>query len=129
MAGYVTSLRNSRLNAIVSACGATGRLLIYSGTRPATGAAPSGTLLVTMPLKNPVGTVAAAVLTFTKPDDVQATANGTASWARIDDGTNAVIDLSLSDTTGVGEVKLNTTTITTGLFVSAQTITVNEGNP
>lgn len=128
MAGYVVSLRNARLQAILDALGSTGVLRIYGGVRPSTGGA-AGTPLVEMPLKNPAGTISAAVLTFTKPDDVQATAAGTASWARISAGTTALIDLSLSDTLGSGEVKLNTTTITVGLFVSAQSIAVTEGNP
>ncbi len=131
MAGYDITLRNARLNTIVTQLGASASLLIYGGTRPATGAsAGAAPLLTTMPLKNPVGAVASAVLTFTKPDDVQASGNGTATWARIVDGSSTPrIDLSLSDTTGSGEVKLNTTAISTGLFISAQSIVCNEGNP
>src|SRR5262245_44634546 len=130
MAGYALTLRNDRLQKIIDDVGATGRLLIYAGIRPATAQPATGALLVTIPLKSPIGTILNAVLTFDKPDDVQATGSGTATWARIDNGTTATpqIDLSLSDTTGNGEVKLNTTTITTGLFISAQSIQVTEGN-
>lgn len=131
MAGYNMKLRNDRLQTIVTDLGASANLLIYGGPRPATGAPPTGaTLLVTIPLKNPVGTISAAQLTFTKPDDVQATAGGTAAWGRIVSGdSSTMIDLSVTDTTGNGEVKLNTTTISTGLYVSCQSIVCNEGNP
>lgn len=129
MAGYTIPLRNARLQKIVDLAGATAVLLIYGTVRPSTGGAAGGAALVSIPLKSPIGAIAAAVLTFDKPDDVQATGTGTATWARITDGTNPLIDLSVTDTTGNGEVKLNTTTITTGLFISAQSIQVTEGNP
>jgi|SRR5215469_12121163 len=129
MAGYVMSLRNDRAQKILDDIGATGTLNIMGGTRPATGGA-GGAVLGTLNLKSPAGTLSNAVISFTKPDDAQATGTGTATWARIlDSGGNPLIDLSLSDTTGAGEVKLNTTAITPGLWMSVQAMQVTEGNP
>lgn len=129
MAGYSMNLRNARSQDIVNQIGAAGTLNIMGGTRPPTGGA-AGAPLGTLALENPAGTVLNAVLTFTKPNDTPAVGNGTATWARISDGSgNQVADLSLTDTTGNGEVKLNTTTISTGLWMSVQAMQVTEGNP
>lgn len=129
MAGYVIPLRNARAQAILTQIGASGTLTIMGGTRPATGAASSN-ILGTFLLPNPAGTVANAVLTFTKPPDAQATGTGTATWARINDGSNnPVVDLSVTDTTGNGEIKLNSTAISPSLWMSVQQMQVTEGNP
>jgi hypothetical protein len=129
MAGYAMNLRNDRAQKILDDIGATGTLNIMGGTRPATGAA-GGSLLGTLNLLSPAGTLSNAVISFTKPSDAQATGTGTATWARINNSSGtALIDLSLTDTTGNGEVKLNTTAITPGLWMSVQAMQVTEGNP
>jgi|SRR5215469_15360508 len=128
MAGYVMTLRNARAQKILDQIGATGQLQIMGGTRPATGGAAAAPLGV-LALMNPAGTLSNAVITFTKPNDAQATGTGTATWARVTDGTNPVTDLSVSDTSGNGEVKLNTLAITPGLWMSVQQFSVTEGNP
>lgn len=128
MAGYSTALRNARLQAIVDALGAGGTLTLYTSPRPATGGTATGTVLSATPLKNPVGTISSGQLTFTKPDDVQATGAGTATWARLTNGGTFVADLSVSDTSGSGEVKLNVTSITVGLWISVQSMICVEGN-
>jgi hypothetical protein len=128
MAGYSMTLRNLRANDILNQLGATGVLQLYDGTRPATGG-PATNLLGSVPMMNPAGVVANAVLTFTKPNDAQASGTGTCTWARLSSGSTQVIDLSVSDTTGNGEVKLNTLSITPGLWMSVQSMVVTEGNP
>lgn len=129
MAGYVLQLRNDRAQAILTNIGSAGKLKLMGGTRPATGAA-STNVLGTLLLKNPAGTINNAVLSFTKPDDAQATGTGVATWARVTDASdNPVVDLSVSDTTGNGEVKVNDTNIEPSLWMSVQAMQVTEGNP
>jgi hypothetical protein len=130
MAGYVMHLRNERAQNILDDLGASGAVELWSGTRPATGLAGTGTKLVSVPLKSPAGVLANAVITFTKPDDVQATGAGTCTWARlVDSAAAALIDLSVSDVNGAGEIKINDLNVTVGLWVSVQAINVTEGNP
>jgi hypothetical protein len=131
MAGYAMNLRNDRAQKIIDDIGAAGILNIMGGTRPATGAA-AGAPLGQIPLKSPAGTLntATATINFTKPNDAQATGTGSCTWARITDSSNnPLIDLSVSDTTGNGEVQLNTLSISPGLWMSVQTMQVTEGNP
>lgn len=129
MAGYSMTLRNQRAQQILNDLGATGVLQIMGGSRPATGQA-GGSVLGALPLMSPAGTLNNAIITFTKPNDAQASGTGAATWARLLDASGApLIDLSVSDTTGNGEVKLNDLNITPGLWMSVQQMIVTEGNP
>lgn len=132
MPGYVTTLRNSRLDAITTAVGASGKLRIYAGTRPATGGTAT-TLLAELTLNATFAPAASnGVLTANAiTGDNSADASGTASWARIlkSDGTTTVMDLSVSATGGGGELQLSTTTISTGVAINVTSLTITEGNP
>ena len=131
MASLMDTLRNSRLNAITTAAGATATLNIYSGSSPAKTAAPTGTLLAAFSLPNPIAAGAAAgVLTLSSITAVSGSATGTPGYARLcsgtDDGTHTVEQLSAG--IGSGEVSFSGQ-IFSGGQVSITSFTETEGNP
>jgi len=114
------ALNEYRLQGVVAflALGSEGaRAEVYDGVRPAFGAAPADTLLVTIVLGEPIGTVADGVLTLTPTDEVMITATGQATWARIVNGESAIAwDCDVSDLNGQGELRLPSTTLYAGGF-------------
>lgn len=125
-----TTVRNSMLDAITTAIGASGKLRIYDGSRPASGGSAT-TLLAELTVANPAGGAASGgVLTFTVPmTDSSANATGTATWARIVDGSsNFVADFDVSNTAGSGELKLVTTSIVATQPVEVSSFTITAGN-
>lgn len=111
---YTTAVKNSRLSAVVTAIGTTGVLEI--------GTTGMATILATIPLANPAGTVASGVLTFTMPaSDTSADNTGTAAVARIRTAT-AGTDIITGLTVGLSasDVILDSLSITAG-----QTVTIN----
>jgi hypothetical protein len=124
-ASYVTSLRNAQLDAITTAVGSAGKLIIYDGTRPATGGAATN-VLATFTLGSPFAPASSsATLSPTLPAAVTATGTGTATWFRITTSAGAfVIDGSIGS-----EMTLNTTSITSGLQISISAWTITRGNP
>lgn len=127
MPGYSTTLRNARLDAITSAVGASGKLRIYNGSRPATGGAAT-TLLAELTLGATLAPAASGgVLTFNAIASASAAATGTATWARIvTSGGTFVGDYSVG--TSGAEINLNTTAIVAGATVSVTSAQTTEGN-
>lgn len=131
--GYAMALRTARMTAVKDAINyatGAGTLKIYSGTRPATGAAiTSQVLLATLTFATDCGTVSNGVLTFAAiTADSSADAEGTATWARIADGDGAfVADLNVGATSDF-DVVLNTTAIVAGGEVSITSASLTEGN-
>lgn len=117
---YATTLKNTRLDAVTTAIGATGHLLI--GT---TGMAST---LADITLANPAAPGAAAgVLTFTMPrSDTSANNTGTAAEAKITDGTNDIVTGLTVGTSGT-DIVLNSTSITTGQQVTINSATITHG--
>lgn len=111
---YTTAVKNARLSAVVTQAGATAVLEI--------GTTGMGTVLATIALANPIGTVSGGVLTLTMPrSDTSADATGTAAAARISTssgGTDIVTGLTVG-TSGT-DVVIDNTSINAG-----QTVTVN----
>lgn len=129
MPGYVTSLRNARLDAITTAIGASGLLRIYNATRPATGgtATTLGAQLTCSATFAPAasgGVLTANAIT----QDSSADNTITAAWARLTtSGGTAVADIS-AGTSGT-ELILTTTSIVATQPVSVSSLTITEGNP
>ncbi len=126
--GMVTALRNARLDAITTFAGGSGKLRIYSGTRPATGGAIT-TLLAELTLNATFAPASSAgVLTLNAITSGTAVATGTASWARIfkSDGTTIVADCSVG--TSAADIILNTVSIVSGATVACTSATITEGN-
>lgn len=125
---FSTTLRDARLTAIVTAIGTSGKVRIYSGTRPATGGTAT-TQLAELPLSATAGTVTGQVLTMSAiTTDSSADATGTASWFRILTSANvAVIDGNVG--TSGSDLNLNTVSIVSGGPVAISSFTITEGNP
>lgn len=127
--GFVTALRNARADAITTFAGASGKLRIYSGSRPATGGAIT-TLLAELTCNATFAPAASGgVLTLNAiTQDSSADSTGTASWARIfkSDGTTIVCDCSVG--TSAADIILNTTSIVAAAVVACSSATITEGN-
>lgn len=127
--GFVTTLRNARLDAITTAVGTSGKIRIYSGTRPATGGTAT-TLLAELPCSATFAPAAASgVLTLNAiTQDSSADATGTAAWFRVLTSANAAVVDGNVGTSG-SDLNLNTTSIVTGGPVAISSFTITEGNP
>ncbi len=116
---YTTAVKNSRLDAVVTAIGSTGVLEV--------GTAGMASILFSVTLNNPAGTTSGGVLTFSGfPKNVTASAAGTAAAARIrtaTGGTDIVTGLTVG-TSGT-DITVNTTTVATSdpVQVTSATIT------
>ena len=115
---YTQAVKNSRLSAVVTAIGTTGVLEI--------GTAGMASVLATINLGNPAGTVASGVLTFSgfPRSDTAADNPGTAAAARIrtaTGGTDIVTGLTVG-TSGT-DIILDSVNITAG-----QTVTINSAS-
>lgn len=124
---FSTTLRDSRLDAIVTAIGTSGLVRIYDGSRPATGGAAT-TLLAELPLSATAGTVSGQVLTMSAiTTDSSANATGTASWFRVTtSGGTPVIDGNVG--TSGSDLNLNTTSIVIAGSVAISSFTITEAN-
>ena len=113
-----TDLNDYRLNAVVNflAIGTeNARVRVYGGVRPAFGAAPSGDLLATLVLVEPIGEVEDGQLAITPTGEALIETGGEATWARIVNGDGALAwDCDVSDLNGTGELRLPSTTLYAG---------------
>ena len=125
--GYVTTLRNTQLDAITTAVGNAGKLAIYDGTRPATGGTATNKL-AEFTLGTPFASAAAAgVLSPTLPADVTALLSGTATWYRITTSGGTFIMDGSAGTSGT-DLILNSAAISSGATVSITAHTITAGN-
>lgn len=118
--GYSTLAKTARMQGVVSAIGATGVLEIL--------ATDATTVLATVSLANPAGTVTDDVLTFTMPrSDASMDATGTAALARIRDasgGNDIITGLTVTTAAdGSGDILVSTTS-----FVAGQGFTLSTGS-
>ena len=90
--GFVAALRNAQAAEIGPAIGASGKLKIFSGTRPATGGAET-TLLCECALSATSGTQTGGtgVFTFNAISNGTAVASGTPTWARLTKSDDAAV--------------------------------------
>ncbi|MDH2429322.1 hypothetical protein [Sphaerisporangium sp. TRM90804] len=126
-----TAARNAAADAVVDLLDAgsgAATLEVRSGSQPASANdAASGTLLATFTLADPAfGSASTGVATAASvPRTTTGAANGTAGWWRAKDSTGAtVLDGSATATGGGGEVQLNTTTVSTGVELRLESLTV-----
>ena len=90
---------------------------IYAAPRPSFGDPAAGSLLVTILLAEPVGTLGAGALTLTPTPEGLILATGQAAWARVRNGSAALAwDCDVSDLAGDGELKMPTTQLYAGGF-------------
>ncbi|MEN9396141.1 MAG: hypothetical protein RLZ81_671 [Pseudomonadota bacterium] len=118
---YTTALKNTRLDAVVTAIGASGKLEI--------GTTGMGTVLATITLGATAGTTSGGVLTFSgfPKSDSSADATGTAAAARIRTSANADVVTGLTVGTSGTDVTLDSTSITSGQVVTINSATITHG--
>lgn len=120
-----TALRNTRATDIITAAGTNPKLKFYNGTRPATGAAPAGTLLATLNITGAFGTATNGVIDV---NEVCTQTNGshvagTPTFVRITTSADAfVADMSVP-----GDFSFSGT-IATGVDITFNASTMTEGN-
>jgi hypothetical protein len=108
-------------------------LEFYDGSQPAGPATAVGSQvkLGTLTCSDPLGSAGSGALTFDAiTQDSAADASGTATWARLKDGSGvARADFDVSNGAGTGAIKLNTTTIVIGgpIEVTSFVITMGGG--
>lgn len=115
---YTSAVKQTRMNAVVTAAGTTAVLEI--------GTAGMASVLATIPLANPIGTASGGVLTFTMPQsDTSADATGTAAAARVRTataGTDIITGLTVG-TTG-SDINLDSVSITAGQTVTLTSVVI-----
>lgn len=118
---YTTALKNTRLDAVVTAIGASGKLEI--------GTAGMASVLATITLDATAGTTSGGVLTFSgfPKSDSSADASGTAAAARIRTSANADVVTGLTVGTSGTDVVLDSTSITGGQVVTINSATITHG--
>lgn len=124
---FSTATRTGRVDAIVTAIGASGLLRIYDGSRPASGGTAT-TLLAELALSATAGTTSNGVLTFsTITQDSSANATGTATWFRVvTSGGTFVIDGNVA--ASASDLNLTSTSIVATQPVSVTSATITDGN-
>lgn len=135
---YTATHRSAAMTDLVTAIGATGYLMILTGSQPATVATvDSGTELVDLPLSSTAGTVSAGVLTFNAITSTAAVGSGTAAHFLVCTTSSVANCVAVSSTTrviqgavGVSGSDLNFSggvSFTSGetISVSSLTITAN----
>ena len=128
---FSTTLRNARADAITTTAGNSGKLRIYSGTRPANPAAAiTGTLLAELTCNATFAPAASGgVLTLNAiTQDSAADATGSATHFRLfkSDGTTVVLDGDVG--TSGSDCNINTTSIVSGAIVAVTSFVLTEAN-
>ncbi len=128
---YAALAKNAKLDALATYAGASAKLRIYSGTKPANpDAAISGTLLVELVCNATAfaGAAAAGVLTASAISNGTAAGTGTASHYRLwkTNGTTPVVDGTVG--TATSDLIIDNTSINIGQVVSVSSYTITEGN-
>lgn len=120
---YNNDVKNSRLTVVVTA--------IDSGPSAGIleiGTAGMGTVLASIPLSDPCGTVLNGVLTFSAPrSDTSADNTGTAAEARIKNSTGTIIISGLTVGTSGSNINMTSVGITTGDTVTINSATITHG--
>ena len=111
---YSAAAKTARMNAVVTAIGASGKLKIKTS---------GDVVLATIPLAATAGTVSGAVLTLSAPiSDTAADGTGTAAKATITTSGDVDVITGLTVSTTGADINLDSVSITTG-----QTVTITTG--
>lgn len=119
---------NAMLTELNSQIGASCKILVYDGTQPSAGAAPSGnTLLAELTGNTTFGTVSGRQLTANAvTGDSSGNASGTPTWFRITTSADAYV---IDGTAAVGSGDMNfNAAITSGAAVDISSIVIGGGN-
>jgi hypothetical protein len=141
MPGISTNIRNACVDAVtVLFDGGTGRVNVYTGSKPATPAtAATGTLLGTLTLSSDAAPAASSGATTWNAitEDTSADASGTPGWFRIyrtdqtapgssGGGSDSRVDGTVTITGGGGELQFSNVTFVAGggIFITAFSLTM-----
>lgn len=118
---YTTALKNTRLDAVVTAIGASGKLEI--------GTAGMASVLATITLEATAGTTSGGVLTFSSfpKTDTSADNTGTAAAARIRTAADADVITGLTVGTSGTDIVLDSVSITSGQPVVISSASITHG--
>jgi hypothetical protein len=128
---YVDSLRQSRIGltktAIETGAG-TAKLKIYTAPRPATGGTPTGaTLLVSIDIANPCGTINGSDLLLDIPEQNSVIASGVHAWARVEARDGSVVCDMPTGVTGSGaDVEISASQLYSGGILINTAATIRE---
>lgn len=120
---YTTAAKQARMTAVLTAIDAGS-----SAGYIEIGTAGMATVLATIPLADPCGSVSGATLTFTMPkSDTSADATGIAAAARIRDSNNVdvITGLTVGAIPGATDVVIDNTSINAGQTVTLTAATIN----
>lgn len=125
---YSTAIRNAMLDAITAAAGGSATLKFYDGTRPATGGTATN-LLATLTCNATFAPAASGgVLTLNAITGANASATGTATWARVaTSGGTFCVDLNVG--TSGSDLNMTSTSFVSGQPVAVSSFVITEGNP
>lgn len=127
--GFAVARKTSRCNTLAGWL-AGGTIQIYDGTRPATAdsAITTQTLLVTLTIPDPAGTVSNGVLTGGSIAAALIAATGTAAWARLLDDSDTVIgDVDVGLSASGAFVELDNLGLVEGGYCTVTSLTLAEG--
>ena len=115
---YSTTVKNARMQAVVTEIGSSGKLEI--------GTAGMASVLVTIPLDAVAGTVSNGVLTLSgfPKSDAEADASGFAAAARIRTGANVDVITGLTVGTSGAAIVLDSVNINAGQAVTISSATI-----
>lgn len=121
---YSTSLKNTRMDAITTAIGASGRLRMYpTGTTTC-----SGTIIADLALSATAAPAASGgVLTFSSITSATATSSATAICATMTTSGGTVVVDGLTVGTSATNIVLNSNVISSGQTVSVTSATLTHG--
>lgn len=121
-----TAARSARMTSLLGLIPG-GTIKLYNGTKPAALGTPGGTLLATLTLASPAGTVASGVLTIGSVTQTNSThVAGTPTFARFtDSGGTVVADVDIGS--GAGTISF-TGTVVNGQNVTVTGLTITDGN-
>lgn len=126
---FATATRNASAESIGALLDG-GKLILYTGSRPASAntAITDQTKLAEVPFNNPAfGSASNGTVTATAISNVTPIADGEATWARlVDSGGSTVMDASVSESGGGGDVILGDTQISTGVDLVVVSITLTQ---
>lgn len=127
---FTTAVRTSRAQAVITAAGASAKLKIYSGTRPASAnVAATGTLLATITFGTTIGTATSATLDWDEAGASQTSSShvsGTPGYARLEtSGGTAILDIDIN---GSAPTWTFTGTVATNQNVTLTSLLFTEGN-
>ncbi len=125
------TVRTARAQVIANALdGGSGKAKwrFYTGPKPVAGAAiTTETLLATVLLTDPCGSVTDGALTLTSDGDVLAVADVVIAWSRFTDSADTyVMDADVTNTAGSGAIKIDNTQVYTGGTIRVVSATFTE---